>query len=105
MVGYSNGANIAASMLLLASLPTAAILFRPMVPLIPDELPNLHKMLVFISAGISDQIVSREDVEKLAELLRDARAEVTLNWENATHALTEQEVKKATSWLLQNFRS
>jgi phospholipase/carboxylesterase/glyoxalase family protein len=106
VVGYSNGANIAASMLLLGSLlPTAAILFRPMVPLIPDELPNLLKMLVFISAGISDQIVSREDVEKLARLLRDARAEVTLNWENTTHALTEQEVKKATSWLLQNFRS
>ncbi len=106
VVGYSNGANIAASMLLLGSLlPAGAVLFRAMVPLIPHELPNLQKIKVFISAGTSDQIVSRGEVERLAKLLGDAQAEVTLNWENTTHALTEQEVKKAASWLLQNFRS
>lgn len=106
LVGYSNGANIAASMLLLGSLLRAgAVLFRPMVPLIPDELPDLQKIEVFISAGTSDQIVSRGEVERLAKLLGDARTEVTLNWENTTHVLTEQEVKKAASWLLQNFRS
>ena len=105
LVGYSNGANIAVSMLLLQSLlPAAAVLLRPMVPLIPDTLPNLNKIGIFVSAGTSDQIVSREETERLAKLLRDARAEVTLNWENTTHALTEQELRKAASWLLQNFR-
>ncbi len=106
LVGYSNGANIAASMLLLGSiLPAGAVLFRAMVPLIPDQLPNLHKIVVFISAGTSDPIVPREEVQRLAKLLGDARAEVTLNWENTTHALTGEEMKKAASWLLQNFRS
>ena len=106
LVGYSNGANIAVSMLLLQSLlPAGAVLFRPMVPLIPEKLPNLNKIGIFISAGTSDQIVSREETERLAKLLRNARAEVTLNWENTTHALTEQELKKAATWLLQNFTS
>jgi predicted esterase len=106
VVGYSNGANIAASMLLLGTLlPAGAVLFRPMVPLIPDQLPNLDELVVFISAGASDQIVTRGEPERLAKLLEGARADVTLNWENSTHALTQQEVKKAASWLLQNFKS
>jgi len=104
VVGYSNGANIAVSMLLLRSLlPAGAVLFRPMVPVVPDELPDLDGMAIFISAGRSDQIVPRGEAERLAKLLGDAGAELTLNWESATHALTEQEVKKAASWLFQNF--
>jgi len=62
-------------------------------------------MPIFMSAGKSDQIIPREEPERLAKLLGDARAKVTLNWENATHALTEQEVRKAASWLPQNFRN
>src|SRR5712692_7546750 len=105
-VGYSNGANIAVGMLLLRSLiPAGIVLFRPMVPFVPDKLPDLAGMPIFMSAGKSDQIIPREEPERLAKLLRDARARVTLDWENATHGLTEQEVKKAASWLLQNFKN
>ena len=106
VVGYSNGANITVSMLLLRYLlPAGAVLFRPMVSVVPDELPDLDGMAVFISAGRSDQVVPRGEPERLAKLLGDAGAKVTLNWESATHTLTEQEVKKAASWLFQNFRS
>ena len=106
LVGYSNGANIAAGMLLAGSLvPAGALLFRPMVPLTPDELPDLKGMPVFISAGRFDQVVPAGEAERLARLLGDAGAEVTLNWENATHALAGQEVKKAATWLLQKFGS
>ena len=107
LVGYSNGANIAAGMLLAGSLlPAGALLFRPMVPLRPEELPDLKGMPVFISAGRFDQVVPPGEAERLARLLGDAGAEVTLNWENGTHALAGQgEVKKAASWLLQNFGS
>ncbi len=106
LIGYSNGANIAVSMLLLQSLlPAGAVLFRPMVPLIPDELPALNKTGVFVSAGMSDQIVPREETERLVRLLRDTGAEVTLNWERATHALSEHEVEKAASWLHENASS
>src|SRR6266480_356877 len=51
-LGYSNGANIAASELLLRpAILSSAILFRPMVPLIPEVLPDLSTKHVFISAG------------------------------------------------------
>lgn len=105
-VGYSNGANIAVSMVLLRSLlPVGAVLFRPMVPVVPDELPDLGGMEIFVSAGRSDQIVPRGAPEQLTKLLGDAGAEVTLNWESSMHALTEQEVRKAASWLLERLRS
>lgn len=105
-VGYSNGANIAAAMLLMGSLlPAGAVLFRPMVPLSPSASPGLKQTPVFISAGMRDQIVPRGDPERLARLLEVAGAEVTLNWADGTHALTEQEVKRAADWLHQNFTS
>src|SRR6266481_5560997 len=56
-VGYSNGANIAASMLLLRpEILHAAILFRAMVPLVPDNIPDLSSVRVWIGAGDQDSI-------------------------------------------------
>src|SRR5262245_44495731 len=67
-VGYSNGANIAAAMLLLRSeiLP-GAILFRAMVPLHPDKLPNLSSVRVWIGAGSYDPIIPGSETNELAE--------------------------------------
>src|SRR6185437_15065325 len=57
-VGYSNGANIGASLLLQhPTLLRGAILFRPMVPFEPEELPNLAGRGVLITAGEFDQMV------------------------------------------------
>ncbi len=104
LVGYSNGANIAAGMMLARFLlPAGALLFRPMVPLTLDELPSMKGMPVFISAGRFDQVVPRGEAERLAKLFGDAGADVTLNWESSNHALTEEEVKKAAGWLVHNF--
>jgi phospholipase/carboxylesterase len=75
-----------------------------MVPVVPDGLPRLGGLAIFISAGRSDEIVPRGEPDRLAKLLVDAGAEVTLNWESATHALTDQEVEKAASWLSRRFR-
>src|SRR5207249_6667177 len=72
-VGYSNGANIAASILLLRpETLRAAILFRAMVPLIPDNLPDLTSVRVWIGAGNQDPIIPTSDTQRLVELLRDA---------------------------------
>src|SRR5215471_13794881 len=76
-VGYSNGANIAASMLLLRPEVThASILLRAMVPLIPDKLPDLSSVRVWIGAGDQDPIVASSETKRLVELLRRAGAEV-----------------------------
>ena len=65
-VGYSNGTNIAASMLLLRpEILSSAILFRAMVPLVPQTLPDLSNKHIFMSSGLYDPIVSRQETEKL----------------------------------------
>jgi predicted esterase len=99
-VGYSNGANIAASMLLLRpEILHAAILFRAMVPLVPENLPNLSSVRVWIGAGDHDPIIPAAETQRLVKLLRRAGADVTIRFANATHALTDADVKTARHWL------
>jgi phospholipase/carboxylesterase len=99
-VGYSNGANIAASMLLLRpEILRAAILFRAMVPLVPEKLPNLSSVRVWIGAGDQDPIIPASEAQRLVELLRRAGANVTIRFANATHGLTDADVKAARHWL------
>jgi predicted esterase len=99
-VGYSNGANIAASMLLLRpEILRAATLFRAMVPLIPDTLPDLSSVRVWIGAGDQDPIVPASETKRLAELLRRARADVTIRFAKAGHGLTNDDLEAARHWL------
>jgi predicted esterase len=101
-VGFSNGANTAAALLLLR--PDAlggAVLFRAMVPLIPDTLPKLRATPVLLSNGRSDPLVSAEETDRLAGLLRSAGADVTVSWQDAGHQLTDPDVKTARAWLAQ----
>jgi predicted esterase len=99
-VGYSNGANIAASMLLLRpEIMHAAILFRAMVPLIPDKLPDLSSVGVWIGAGDQDPIIPSSETQRLVDLLRQAGADVTVRFFNAGHGLTNSDIEKAGQWL------
>jgi len=99
-VGYSNGANIAASMLLLRPETLAAtILFRAMVPLIPESQPELSSVRVWIGAGSIDPIVPASETKQLAELLRGAGADVTIRFFRGGHELTNEDVDAAREWL------
>ena len=99
-VGYSNGANIATSMLLLRpEILRAAILFRTMVPLVPDNLPDLSSVRVWIGAGDQDPIIPASETQRLATLFRRGGADVTIRFAHATHGLTNAEVKMARLWL------
>ena len=99
-VGYSNGANIAASMLLLhPEILSSAILFRAMVPLVPQTLPNLNDKHIFMSSGLYDPIVSRQEAENLFGLFKKAGANVSLSWQKSGHELTMDEIQKAREWL------
>jgi len=98
-VGYSNGANIAASLLFhYENALKGAILHHPMVPRRGIELPNLVEKVVFIAAGTNDPICSPSESEELMMLLENANANVTMHWENRGHQLTIGEVEKATEW-------
>jgi phospholipase/carboxylesterase len=99
-VGYSNGANIAASILLRRpETLRAAILLRAMVPFEPEKLPDLSGVRVWIGGGKQDQIIPRENTERLAEMLSDAGAEVTAQFFEAGHGLTSVELVLAQRWL------
>ena len=99
-VGYSNGANIAASMLLLRpEILSAAILFRAMVPLTPKNMPDLSTIRVLISEGDHDPIVSAAEAGRLAGLLRSAGADVTIRFFPSGHELTPDDVDFARDWL------
>ncbi|HWX15958.1 MAG TPA: alpha/beta hydrolase [Chthoniobacterales bacterium] len=100
-VGYSNGANIAASLLLLRpETLRAAILFRAMVPLVPEKLPDLSSVRVWIGAGNQDPIIPTSETQRLVDLLRSARADVTIRFVNAGHGLTNNEIEIVRDWLM-----
>ena len=101
-VGYSNGANIAASLLLRQPEKlAAAVLFHPMVPFVPETLPDLQGTVVFIGAGRNDPLVPVSNTENLAGLFTRAGAEVTTYWHRGGHSLIEEELQAAQSWLQQ----
>ncbi|MFL5608709.1 MAG: VOC family protein [Gemmatimonadaceae bacterium] len=101
-VGFSNGANIAASLLLRRpGLLRGAVLLSPMMPFEPDTVPDLKGTSVFIGAGRADPIIPAAKAERLADVLREAGADVTLHWEPGGHAITQGEVDVARQWIEQ----
>lgn len=99
-LGYSNGANMASSLILLhPDVLESAVLFRAMPTLRPNPLPDLRGKRVLISAGSRDPIVPVAVAKELEELFAEARADVDLRMTDATHSLTEAELRSARSWL------
>jgi phospholipase/carboxylesterase len=95
-VGYSNGANIAGSMLLSRPAVLAGgVLFRAMVPFEPIGVPTLSGKRVLISAGKMDQLISPAGTERLAAILRGAGADVDLEWQPTGHGLTAGDLEAA----------
>ena len=101
-IGYSNGANIAASLLFhFADALKGAILHHPMVPRRGVSLPNLAGTPVFIAAGTNDPICPQQESIELQQLLEDANSSVAVHWENHGHQLTMSEVEAAKQWYQQ----
>ncbi len=99
-VGYSNGANIVASLLLLRpEVLCGAVLLRAMVPLEPTNLPNLIGKHVLMLTGESDPILPPENAHRLATMLRQYGADVTYELLRCGHELTKRDVLLANEWL------
>jgi phospholipase/carboxylesterase len=104
-VGYSNGANIAAAVLLLRpGVIKSAILLRAMVPLTPSAAPDLAGTRALICSGTRDPIIPLENAERLAAMLRKAGADVTVRIEDAGHQLAFDEIAAAKNWLHESSR-
>ena len=103
-VGYSNGANIAGSLLFhYKDSLRGAILHHPMVPIRGLALPELSGVPVFIGAGENDPICSPEETNELEGLLIGAGATVDVHWERFGHQLTRSEVAAAAAWYKDHF--
>ena len=98
--GYSNGANIAGSLILLhPGLLRAAVLLRAMVPFEPEVTPDLSGMPVFMASGRRDQMTPPDNSQRLADILGEAGADVDLRWRDTGHGLTYEEIAEAKEWL------
>lgn len=105
-VGVSNGANIAVSLMFRdAAALAGAVLFRPMIPFEPEQGATLSGVPVLICAGGRDPLVPPGDNERLAEMFRNADADVSLNIAGAGHELVMTDVTLARDWLKTNFAS
>jgi predicted esterase len=105
-VGFSNGANIAGSLLFRRpGLLRSAVLLSPMVPYEPDVLPDLSGTSVFLGAGRNDPIAPAAQVERLASMLREAGADVTVHWQQSGHTITKDELEAAQRWMAQRVTS
>jgi phospholipase/carboxylesterase/glyoxalase family protein len=101
-MGFSNGANIASAVLLLRpGVLKGAILFRAMVPLVPDARQDapLSGTRTLISNGRIDPIVSVEETDRLARLLQQHGADVEVHWQPAGHQLMPSDFAVAKTWL------
>ncbi len=99
-VGFSNGANVAAAMMLLGAYAAPrAVLLRAMVPIAPAPGASAAGARVLVLAGTSDPIVPAEHSVRLADLLRGVGAEVTLREVPGGHGLTRDDVEIAREWM------
>ena len=99
-IGFSNGANIAASVLLTApGVFSHAILFRAMVPFEPKTPSMLGGTPVLLSSGEWDPIATPAQARRLLSLLTAAGAKASINFYNAGHELTRDDVLDAAHWI------
>jgi phospholipase/carboxylesterase len=98
-LGYSNGANMAANLLLTNAYPLAgAILLRPMF--LPTAAENLHLPVtkIIINAGEFDPICPADQSKQLAETFTNAGASITLNLFPTGHNLTQGDIESIQSF-------
>lgn len=103
-LGYSNGANIAAALLLLhPGLLKGAILLRAMVPVRPTEPVDLTGSPVLIVNGRQDSLIPPDQGEELNRLLQSCRAKVETTWLPGGHGLSPADVDVSRRWFHSHF--
>ena len=99
-VGFSNGANIAAALLLLRpDVLRAGALFAAMMP-VPDPPPHdLAGTSVFVASGERDPMAPLASADLLVETLRARSADVRTHRHDGGHQITLPAVRAAKEWL------
>ena len=99
-LGFSNGANIAWSLLLSDPDSLAgAVLIRAMLPFTPSTVPRLDGKPVLLLSGSADPIISADQRDRLVKVLKGAGADLQFELLPAGHRLTQQDLQIAAEWL------
>lgn len=99
-LGYSNGANIAASVMLLRPQSLSkAVLLRAMVPLVPEVAPDLSGARILMQNGIADPLIPLAQAEQLAGMFQSYGAELTFHKHPTDHRLIQTDLTAAREWL------
>ena len=99
-LGYSNGANILASVLFKAPEQfDTAVLMHPLIPFTPDPQPGLKGKRVIITAGRRDPIAPVHSAELLAAYLKEQGADVTVFWHEGGHEIRREELLAVRDFL------
>jgi phospholipase/carboxylesterase len=105
-LGYSNGANIAGSTLVLyPDFLAGAILFRPMQPFRSID-PTLHtdrQVPIFMSNGNQDPTINPADTKHYVSILEKAGFDVSAHTLSAGHGLVQEDLMLAKIWVNQHF--
>ena len=91
-LGYSNGANIAATVALYGDVFTDLVLLHPLIPWAPAPQPALRGKRILITAGERDPICPKPQTQAFADYLKMQGADVTLHWHAGGHEIDQSEV-------------
>jgi predicted esterase len=99
-LGYSNGANIAAAVILLRpEVFSCAVLIRPLLPLQNPPLPDLNGQKILVLKGKHDAIIPSANTDRLVKTFQRAGADVTIREMDAGHEITARDVDAISEWL------
>lgn len=98
-LGYSNGANIAANILLThPPVLDGAVLLRAMLPDPPQTIPQLQGIPILLLSGLFDTMIPQDKTALLAELLKQSGAALEFTALPVTHGLTQADINHMQNW-------
>lgn len=99
-IGYSNGANMAAALMLLAPQTLrGALMYRAMLPLRPSVIPDLEGRDALVVSGNADPMGPLDSAESLVRLLSESRARTRHEILPTGHGLVTPDVDLGRLWL------
>ncbi|RFB90879.1 esterase [Rhizobium leguminosarum bv. trifolii] len=91
-LGFSNGANILANVLIEKGIFDAAVLMHPLIPFQPEAQATLAGRKVLVTAGRRDPIAPVPVTEALSEHLKNRGADVKTVWHPGGHEIAPLEI-------------
>lgn len=99
-LGYSNGANILASVLFeTPHLFDASVLLHPLIPFAPPANIDFDGRGVLVTGGRRDPICPAPETQRLADYFIDRGAGTELVWHDGGHELRQEELLAAQEFL------